>query len=397
MKDRSVHRRQSLLAVIVAVLIISAGAVVLGPRLRGVLERGFRDRGEKPGHDTKGSGSSASPDAGAFLASMEEVDRSSVLLRADRGGVLASPGGAVHLDVPPFALSDDTQVDLVRYAVTEEDGGPGAFAYDLQPDGLELQRPARLRMAVPLGFAPEELEISVFDLAGSRWRSEPDQSVIEGGDALTARLRHFSLRRVRIRPGMEYPFDPHHGRATFYLESDAGNSYERYVEGRWQAVRRRTPSYRDLMRMGRLGRMNLITTGRLRAVTGARPTPVVFLDTRRTVALPPGAAEAVTGWVRIRRLDRDGRPTGHQVVAHVNDYGPGAAPRHAGVIADLSRATMEALGLRWGEDFGLAEDNPNLAWIKLADASGTPPLRYLPVAVEAYRAQPARAPTCRLW
>lgn len=378
-------------------LIISAGAVTFGPRLRGVLERGFRHASERLGQAAKANGSRPhQPTEGEFLASMEEIDRSSVFLRADEGGTVASRGGSVRLDIPPFALEEDSRVDLVRFAVPEE-GGPGLFAYDLRPDGLVLHRPARLTMAVPLGFAPEELEISVFDLATSRWRREPDQSVAEGDDALSARLSHFSLRRVRIRPGMEYPFDPHHGRATFYLESDAGNSYERYVEGRWQAVRRRTPSYRDLMRMGRVGRMDLITTGRLRAVTGARPTPVVFLDTRRTAALPPGAPEAVTGWVRIRRLDRAGRPTGQQVVAHVNDYGPGAGPRHAGVIADLSRASMEALGLRWGVDFGLAEGNPDLAWIKLRQDPGSPPLRYLPVAVEAYHAQPARAPTCRLW
>ncbi|MDQ7086517.1 MAG: hypothetical protein Q9Q13_01080 [Acidobacteriota bacterium] len=318
-------------------------------------------------------------------------------IRADRGGALVSPDGAVRLELPPHALAHDMDVEIIRYAVTGDDV-IDAFAYDLQPDGLQLKRPAQFSVALPPGFQPEEVEVSVYDLARAAWVREPDQEVAAGGDRLLARLAHFSLRRLRIRPGLRFPFEPHHGRATFYLESDAGNNFERYLEGRWAAVRRRTGTYRELMRMGRLSRMSLITSGRLRAITAARPTPTVFLDERRTAAMPAGAPEAITGWVRVRRLDARGRPTGQEVVVRVNDYGPGPAPRRAGVIIDLSRSAMEALGLEWGRDFGLAEDNPDLAWIRIDPGSGEDPvLHYLPVAVEAYQPQPRRAPSCRLW
>ncbi|RMG45219.1 MAG: hypothetical protein D6718_08115 [Acidobacteria bacterium] len=386
MSDRRAERRRQWAAAGIAAAILAASLLTFG---RYVLPRRWS---RTPTPAAAASRGSTEPGP----ADLEPIDRTSRRVSAERGGELSAPGGLARLRIPPGGLPRDTTVTIVRY----RDHHPAdltGFVYDLRPEGLQLTRPARFEMALPPGVQPEEAEIAVYDPATGAWTAEPAQEPTEDGDGLAARLAHFSLRRIRIRPGMNFPYDPHRGRATFYLESDAGNTFERYIEGRWRAVRRRTRAYRDLMRLQRAGRHELILSGRLRAVTGPRPRPEVFEDERRTVAMPAGVPEARTGWVRVRRLDAAGRPTGQEVVARVNDYGPGPEPRRAGVIVDLSRAAAEALGLVWGRDFGLAEDNPNLAWIRLDDPATGRRLRYVPVAVEAYDPRPPRAHRCRLW
>ncbi len=388
------HRRQSLWALLIATLVIGAGIVLFGDQvLLPALKSAPRGGAAPP----QATASRARPQAeeGPALEDLQEVDRVSMRIGADRGGRIAAPGGAATIEIPPQALAGDTDVSLVRMVAPARGGGVH-FAYDLRPDGLRLRRPAKLELVLPIGVDPGEAEIVTYDVPTSSWQPESDQDAASGGEFLTARLSHFSLRRVRIRPGMSFLAEANEGRATFYLEADAGNSFERYLEGRWQAVLPGSLRYRDLMRLGRLGRHNLIATGRLRAITGARPVPTVFRDERRTVAMPRGAPQARTGWVEIQRLDDEARPTGHRVVARVNDYGPGPRPRQAGVIIDLSRATMEALGLDWGHDFGLSSENPDLAFMRVPSTAASSSLHYLPVRVTAYDPQPPRVPSCRL-
>jgi hypothetical protein len=384
-------RAQRWWAIVIAAATIAIGFVVLGPVVIDVL----RDRVPEPAAPP--SPPPATETGAPSLDDLEQIDSRAARLSPAEGGTVTAPGGAARLDVPPGALAAPTEIGIVRYRI-HHPRDPAGVGVDLVPDGLALARPARLEMPVPPGYDLDQVELVTFDPASGRWVPEADQVAGADGRSLVARIDHFSLRRIRIRPGMDYPGDAAQGRATFYLESDAGNSFERYIEGRWRAVDRRTPAYRDLMRLGRLGRHDLILSGRLRAVTAARPRPEIFRDHRRTVAMPAGAPQARTGWVRIRRLDEDGAFSGEEVIARVNDYGPGAAPRAAGVILDLSRAAAEALGLRWGVDFGIGSENPDLAWMSLprGEEEG-PPLRYLPVHVEAYEPQPARAEACRLW
>ncbi len=388
----SKNRRQAIWAALIALALIAAGVLLVQRVFLATLMRPRRPHASAPTPQPLPHPGAEEPSLDRF----EEIDRVTRRIKADAGGQLVSTGGAVRLDVPARALPSDTEVALVRFAASDGVGGV-LFAYDLRPNGLELDRPARLAMALPQGFDASETEIVTYDLPTGRWRPEPVQTPAADGRFRLAHLSHFSLRRIRIRPEMSFPFASKRGRATFYLESDAGNSYERLVEGRWAAVRHGTSSYRNLMRLGRLGRHSLIATGRLRSVTGARPVPTVFRDQRRSAAMPRGVPQARTGWVLIRRLDAAGEATGHQVVARVNDYGPGPRPRRAGVVIDLSRATMEALGLRWGQDFGTAADAPEIAWISLQDDCREGALHYLPVEVEAYDPQPPRVPSCRLW
>ncbi len=330
------------------------------------------------------------------VGALQVIDRVSVKISARDGGVIEAPGGIGRVSIPPGALAADTEVGIVRFAVHDERDLSGT-AIDLLPDGLSLNSPVELSMPLPPGIDPEWAEIAVYDPIDESWSAEIDQGPDPESGRLIARLSHFSLRRVRIRPGMNYPYDPTRGRATFYLESDAGNNFERYFEGRWEPVARRSETYRELMKMGRVRRHDLISAGRLRAVTGGRPRPEIFEDRRRSAAMPSGVPEARSGWVRVTRLDAEGNTTGEQVVVRVNDYGPGAAPRRAGVVIDLSRSAMEALGLTWGEDFGLGSDNPDLAWVRINDQSTGRPLRHLPVRVEAYDPQPSRSDSRRSW
>ncbi len=393
MKEHSPHRRQKWTAIAVAALIVALGAVLLAPYVPNVFER------EPPVENVSAAPRPPIPPVGRGEPGPENlvpIDRSRLHVTAAEGGTLSAPGGGLRLELPPRALRQDTTLEIVRFAVAEG-AAVDHFAYDLQPDGLELARPARVHVDAPLGFAPDELELVVYDIPEGRWLPEPDQARSPDGSGVDALISHFSLRRIRVRPGMDFLTDEQKGRGTFYLESDAGNNFERLTDGRWVPVAQRSASYRDLMRLGRLGRMDLITSGRLRAITAARPLPTVFRDRRRTVAMPPGAPAARTGWVKLTRLDARGEPTGHEVIARLSDYGPGPAPRAAGVIADLSRATMEALGLRWGEHFGVGGDNPDLAWIRVPVDGERPPLRYVPLAVEAYDPQPVRSRTRCLW
>ncbi|UCF66384.1 MAG: hypothetical protein JSV80_11365 [Acidobacteriota bacterium] len=389
MRRRDSEARRTALAIGLSAAIVALSFVTFG---RWLLPRPRRSA--PPAVSVTTSAKPADPDAPA-VDDFEPLDRVTAFVRAEQGARIDAPGGIGRLDIPPGALRHDTTVSIVRYATSHEEAIT-PYATDLLPDGLRLRRPVRFELELPLGLDPEQAEIAVYEPGSQSWRAEYDQQPADDGHSLAAELHHFSLRRIRIRPGLNFPYDASRGRATFYLESDAGNTYERYIESRWNAVPRRSGSYRDLMRIHRVGRHELILSGRLRAVTAARPRPEVFRDHRRTVAMPPGVPQARTGWVRIRRLNRAGDPTGHEVIARVNDYGPGPAPRRAGVIVDMSRATAEALGLVWGRDFGLSERDRNVAWMKVGPRPDARPLRYMPVRVEAYEPRPPRAFSCRL-
>ncbi|MBP7149862.1 MAG: hypothetical protein KBD01_20230, partial [Acidobacteria bacterium] len=53
----------------------------------------------------------------------------------------------------------------------------------------------------------------------------------------------------------------------------------------------------------------------------------------------------------------------------------------AGLAVRMSRAAAEALGLRWGEHFGLEEQDPERIWLRVPAAGGPAP--YVDVRVEA--------------
>jgi hypothetical protein len=369
-------RRQRIWAVGIASTLIVLALVLFGPPTG---RSGSADAPAPPDDPEPWMASGAQVPGPEHL---EEVERVQKRVLPDQSARLATRGGGASLELPEGTVTRPTLVELVRYRV-DHPRSLDARAYDLQPDGLSLHRPVRLSMALPLGVQPNEVEVARYDPRSGRWRAEARQAPAPDGTAITADLRHFSLRRLRIRPGMDFPRPEGAGRATFFLESDAGNTFERYVEGRWRAVPERTRGYRELMASGRLGRHELIAGGRLRAVSAPRPEPRVLDDGVRTVALPEDAPQARTGWVEVERLDGSGRATGQRVVARVTDVGPPPGQRAAGVVVQLSRATAEALGLTWGEDFGVTDTRPNRAWIALTDPEHDDPLRYVPVRVRS--------------
>jgi hypothetical protein len=298
------------------------------------------------------------------------------------GGELAVPGNLGRLTVPSGAIEASTEVTV---ELLQDDSG-GEPVIDLRPDGLRLARPARLELPLPAGVAADEAEIVVFDDTRGGWVPEEIQEVPAERDRIVASIAHFSLRRLRIRPGLAFPFDPRRARGAPLLVSDASNAFEALADGRWQRVQRKTTAYRDLLKAGRIGRHDLIASGRLRAVAGGD----VLADELRLVALPSGAEEARTGWVRVVRLDASGAPTSFATVARVVALEP--APAEASGIVRLSRATLEALGLAWNVDFGTAGatgdgdgDGPGeRSWIRVGTTAGTAPLAYLPLRIESW-------------
>lgn len=323
--------------------------------------------------------------SGPDPARLFPVDSASGVIEASRGGRIDGPAAAAAIVLPPHALPADARIELARFAEPEPLGG--GTTVDLKPDGLELRRPAQLEFPLPAGFAPDELEIAFFDPTERRWRAEADQRFDPRAERLVAEILHFSLRRVRIRPGMNYPYDPRRTGATFMLADDLDQAYEKLVEGRWVAVGRRSSDYGELLRAGRTARHALIGAGRLRAVIGPPAARRVLDDDRVTATLPRGVSEASSGWVRITLLDDQDRPTPRSIVAQVVGETPPALVE-AGLTVRLSRAAMEQLGLRWGIEFGLDSNASDLGWIRWTPDGSTATAFRLPVTLQAAAAPP---------
>ncbi len=293
------------------------------------------------------------------------------------GGALALPDDHGRLELPPGALAKRTTIGA---ALMIDDAGHRAI--DLTPDGLTFKEPVTLALALPAGHLGAESEIAVYDPDSQAWVAEADQRYDAATHALVARIAHFSLRRIRVRPGMNFPFDPQRARGSFFLESDPTNSFEKLVDGRWQTVNRKTPAFRELVKLGRLGRHDLIASGRLRAVVGPSGDGEALSDDLRAVLLPPDAPAARTGWVRLVRLDEKGRETPFATIARV--VSSSAAADATASTIPLSRAAMEALGLAWGRDFGADPADPDQRWVRVRTGNGRETLPYVPLRVEPW-------------
>ncbi len=312
------------------------------------------------------------------LRDLQLVDQKRQVVSATAATVLEAPGGIGTLEVPVGAVESNTEVQISRYIVDHPNDLTG-FAVDLIPDGLQLRHPATLTMLVPPGCDSGQLEIAVYDIARRTWVGEPSQCTTSDGRALVAQISHFSLRRIRVRPGMRFPSQLPEPRASVKLETDPGSFFERYFEGRWQATPRTSASYRELVAMGRGGRLDLIRSGRLRAIAAPRTGAAAWSDGEVLASLPGGSPLAQTGWVRIDRLDAAGQPTGQSVLAEVRGNGPNRQAQQAGVEIELSRTALERLGFQTGVDFGVDPQQPERTFMLIPGAPGLKPLNYLPV------------------
>lgn len=312
------------------------------------------------------------------LRDLQLVDQKRQVVRATAATILEAPGGIGTLEIPAGAVETNTEVQISRYIVDHPNDLTG-FAVDLIPDGLQLRRPATLTMLVPPGCDSGQLEIAVYDNARQAWVGEPSQRTTSDGRALVAQISHFSLRRIRVRPGMRFPSQLPEPRASVKLETDPGSFFERYFEGRWQATPRTSASYRELVAMGRGGRLDLIRSGRLRAIAAPRTGAAAWSDGEVLASLPGGSPLAQTGWVRIDRLDAAGQPTGQSVLAEVRGNGPNRQAQQAGVEIELSRTALERLGFQTGVDFGVDPQQPERTFMLIPGAPGLKPLNYLPV------------------
>lgn len=316
-----------------------------------------------------------------FPEAMLPLDQTVAEIDPAKGGTLSATGGTARLSIPPGAVGAPTAVVLARLQV-ENSPDPLPLAFDLRPEGLRFVEPAHLEIPLPPGVDPGRVEIAVFDPGSRKWVPELIQQAGDEGRSVIAALAHFSLRRIRIRPGMDYALDPGRVRAGFFLTSDAEATFERYLDGRWQAVERRSPAARELLKIGRMGRHSLILSGRLRAVIGPSPANEPLIDSDRAVTLPEDHPLARTGWVKVRRLDEEGNPMAQSTPARVIGVTP-VGMVASGVAVRLSRGALEALGWRWEVDFGVSPALDDQGWLSARSGNGESRLAYFPVAIEA--------------
>ena len=90
----------------------------------------------------------------------QEAPQATQLIRAAEGGQLTAPSGLATLTVPPGALAADTTISLTE--LTAEEGAGLGPAFELQPDGLQFQKPATLTIRyqpgdLPDGYAPDDV------------------------------------------------------------------------------------------------------------------------------------------------------------------------------------------------------------------------------------------------
>lgn len=376
--------RSSALLLVAGFLTISLGLIALGTRyFPGDLGNGV------PLDPTASTRRTRTAEPG--LTDLQWLDSRRSRVSATQGGVVEGSSGSCALTIPAGALQADTVVQLSRYRL-EHPAAPSAEAIDLLPDGLTLTRPAELSMRLPLGIDATQVELAVFEPASRRWISEPTQHAGADGRQLIASISHFSLRRLRIRPGMSFPSALPEPRGVLRLESDENGFFEQFVKGRWQTIDRTAASYRELVSVGRAGRLDLIRSGRLRMLAGPDARAGRWSDDESLVALPPNHPAAHAETVVLQRLDSRGRPVGPVITAQVRGVGPNAAQQQLGIVAILSRHALEQLGLSSGSDFGVSAEHPELLYMRVPDAAGqVGPLPYVTLSITASTAPPASA------
>lgn len=129
---------------------------------------------------------------------------SGTLIDAARGGTVASDDGRLTLEIPPGALTEDTEISATLVSPDEapqalrelSEGGP---AYRLEPDGLEFSEPVTVSLEVEDGLS-EEGEVTAHLLFSFSEGGEPQPltdtetvaSLADGTVAVRGKLDHFS-------------------------------------------------------------------------------------------------------------------------------------------------------------------------------------------------------------
>jgi hypothetical protein len=314
------------------------------------------------------------------LGDISRLDLTEQPVRATAGATIVAPGRIARLEIPAGALETDSAIQVARLAVDHPLDLTG-FAIDLLPDGLQLLQPARLSMTLPAGVDAAQIEIAVFDPQRGGWFAEQQQQLDRSGTSVSAQISHFSLRRLRVRPGMRFPSQLPIASASVRLESDADAFFERYVAGRWELVPRGSSSYRELVSIGRRGRMDLIKSGRLRSIAGASRELGRWSDRDLLASVPIDSPLRRTGWVKLERLNGKGEPSGSAVIAEVVGLGPNRSQQRAGIGIVLSRASVEALGLSYSREFGVEHPDDDISYLRVPSAPGLPPKSRLPIRV----------------
>ena len=124
------------------------------------------------------------------------------------GGVVTSPDGRVTLEIPAGALRDDVEVSIGEVDSEMPEGAIG-FAYEVEPAGLPLLRPATLTFDLLAGGAEaRELDLSdaarVEDLAihtdkGASWDRLADREADEEQQTVSGSVLFFGSYAIAPR------------------------------------------------------------------------------------------------------------------------------------------------------------------------------------------------------
>lgn len=158
------------------------------------------------GDDTASTtSSSTSTTAAAQQTTTTTSPQSTTTQSSSNGFSVTSDDGRVTLDVPPEALADDPGISITHLPPDQlpEDIAavePDAWAYSLEPDGLEFTAPARLTFAIPFEeFAAEGFDdaiplASIVTTTSDGWELMDDLRVERDGDTVyvSGDTDHFS-------------------------------------------------------------------------------------------------------------------------------------------------------------------------------------------------------------
>lgn len=140
--------------------------------------------------------------------SMGGLPENKVLISVEGGGSLTSTDGKLTLDVPPGALSEDTEITAMPISLDElspelRELAEGGLAYRLEPDGLQFSQPITISLQLAEEDLPEKLpanSIVAFSLLTQGQNGEPEfleevqteASLADGSVVVRGNLSHFS-------------------------------------------------------------------------------------------------------------------------------------------------------------------------------------------------------------
>ena len=135
------------------------------------------------------------------LASCGGDEEAGSAISASEGGTVTSADGALTVEFPPGALPEDTEISIETVSDTDAaTGGSPSLgnAYEVLPDDLVLERPARITMALALAETRDRVPLADVVMTNADGETQVAGAqrlavdLAEGALRVTAETRHFS-------------------------------------------------------------------------------------------------------------------------------------------------------------------------------------------------------------